>query len=813
MKKKVGCDSDVDKTEAQNGHLLHIPNGSDSTSNDSDSSEKGTRSDSPTPSGVSPNEDAVQRSKFGRVRKPNVSPCMEYTPLVRRYSSHNREKSRTPSRSPPSPSHGRETPTGVSTAASEKFKPTESPQYLVGDLLWSKIGHHPFWPAMVSFDPVNGIYTKVIRNKHRIYHVQYFGDAAQHGWTQPNRVLPFEGLDKFVALGDLERAPYAVPPRKRDAWMIAVEEAVAAMEMTRTQRKLELTFEYYDPPTKKLKTAHPPNENGIDEKAKEQLCLICEATGATLTCTGPCKMSFHLDCIGITQPPAAFLCDECTTGAHPCLVCKGTEDTQKCSMERCGTFYHMSCLKTLPLPIKEDSPICPLHFCLPCLQQKPRAFSMKGRLLRCVQCPSAFHSGCLPAGSSTLGPSSVVCPRHGPQNAGSAINVNWCMLCSKGGELLCCEGCPAAFHETCLGLQAAPEGAFLCPDCLDWKHPKYGDILWVKLGCYRWWPAQVCAPADVPLNIQALKHEPIGDFAVRFYGSHDYYWTNRRRVFLFEEGDSGSLSASSKSVARLFEAALEEATQAWEEQRRARELCEKPAPFRMIRTNRVVCPAAAMPSVAVRMKSICTCTPQDPCRANCLNRLLLYECSRDLCPAGPDCENQRFQKRTYARTSLVRTPGRGWGLLTSQALAAGDFVMEYVGELIDEEECERRLAELHMENIQNFYFLTLEKDRIIDAGPKGNMSRFINHSCEPNCETQKWTVNGDTRVGIFAIRDIPAGTELTFNYNLECRGSERITCSCGSQNCSGYIGLRPRRPAECEGKLKHRKGRQEKGSD
>ncbi|KAH7981762.1 hypothetical protein HPB52_001072 [Rhipicephalus sanguineus] len=645
MKKKVGCDSDVDKTEAQNGHLLHIPTGSDSTSNDSDSSEKGTRSDSSTPSGVSPNEGSVQRSKFGRVRKPNVSPCMEYTPLVRRYSSHNREKSRTPSRSPPSPSHGRETPTGVSTAASEKFKPTESPQYLVGDLLWSKIGHHPFWPAMVSFDPVNGIYTKVIRNKHRIYHVQYFGDAAQHGWTQPNRVLPFEGLDKFVALGDLERAPYAVPPRKRDAWMIAVEEAVAAMEMTRTQRKLELTFEYYDPPTKKLKTAHPPNENGIDEKAKEQLCLICEATGATLTCTGPCKMSFHLDCIGITQPPAAFLCDECTT-----------------------------------------------------------------------------------AGSSTLGPSSVVCPRHGPQNAGSAINVNWCMLCSKGGELLCCEGCPAAFHETCLGLQAAPEGAFLCPDCLDWKHPKYGDILWVKLGCYRWWPAQVCAPADVPLNIQALKHEPIGDFAVRFYGSHDYYWTNRRRVFLFEEGDSGSLSASSKSVARLFEAALEEATQAWEEQRRARELCEKPAPFRMIRTNRVVCPAAAVPSVAVRMKSI-----------------------------WPDCENQRFQKRTYARTSLVRTPGRGWGLLTSQALAAGDFVMEYVGELIDEEECERRLAELHMENIQNFYFLTLEKDRIIDAGPKGNMSRFINHSCEPNCETQKWTVNGDTRVGIFAIRDIPAG--------------------------------------------------------
>lgn len=810
MKKKVESDSDVDKIEPQNGHSLHVPNGSGSISTDSDSGEKGTHSDNASSAGDSPHEDTVQRSKYGRVRKPNVSPCMEYTPIVRRYSSHNREKRRTPSRSPPSPSHGAKTPSAVS----EKFKLTEPPQYLVGDLLWSKIGHHPYWPAMVSFDPVNGTYTKLTRGRHRIYHVQYFGAAAQHGWTQPSRLLPFEGLDEFVALGDLERAPYAVPTRKRDAWMVAVEEAVAAMHMTRMQRKLELTFEYYEPPTKKLKNAKPPDQNGVTEKAKEEPCQICGATGATLTCTGPCKMSFHLDCIGITQPPSAFLCDVCTSGVHPCLVCKGTEATQKCSMECCGAFYHMSCLENVPFPVKEESLVCPLHFCLPCFQQKPRALSSKGRLLRCVQCPSAFHAACVPAGSSTLNPSAVVCPRHGPQKPGSTINVNWCMVCSKGGKLLCCEGCPAAFHETCLGLQTAPEGAFLCPDCLDWKHPKYGDILWVKLGCYRWWPAQVCLPADVPQNIQALKHEPIGDFAVRFYGSHDYYWTNRHRVFHFEEGDSGSLSASSKSVARLFEAALAEAKQAWEEQRRAREQCEKPAPFRMIRANRVVCPAAAMPSAAVRVRPVCSCNPEDPCRTNCLNRLLLYECSRDQCPAGPHCENQRFQKRAYADTSLMRSPGRGWGLQTCQALAAGDFVMEYVGELIDEKECERRLAELHIENIQNFYFLTLEKDRIIDAGPRGNMSRFINHSCDPNCETQKWTVNGDTRVGIFAIRDIPAGTELTFNYNLECRGNERITCACGSRNCSGYIGLRPRRPAESEErKGKQQNGHREKGSD
>ncbi|KAK8788817.1 hypothetical protein V5799_021411 [Amblyomma americanum] len=413
---------------------------------------------------------------------------------------------------------------------------------------------------------------KVVRKNLVLYHVQYFGVQAKHGWTQPRRVIPFEGLTKFVVLGDLKRPPYAVPLRQRDAWMAAVDEANAAMELTRTERKQKLTFEYYDSPPKparNVKAVLPLQENSSVEKAKDELCLVCEKTGATLACTGPCKMSFHLECLGIAHPPAVFLCDECTT---------------------------------------------------------------------------------------------------------------------------------------------------------------------------------------------ALKHEPIGEFAVRFYGSHDYYWTNKRRVFLFEEGDGGSLTASSKSVARLFEAALEEATLASEQQRKAREQSEKPAPFRMIRSNRPV-GHTAMPSVDVYKESSCLCNPEDPCRTNCLNRLMLYECNRCLCPAGNDCENQRFQRRQYAKASRIRSPGRGWGLQADQSLAAGDFVMEYVGEIIDEAECERRLAQLHMENIQNFYFLTLDKNRIIDAGPRGNLSRFINHSCEPNCETQKWTVNGDTRVGIFAICDITPGLQ------------------------------------------------------
>ena len=62
---------------------------------------------------------------------------------------------------------------------------------------------------------------------------------------------------------------------------------------------------------------------------------------------------------------------------------------------------------------------------------------------------------------------------------------------------------------------------------------------------------------------------------------------------------------------------------------------------------------------------------------------------------------------------------------------------------------------------------------MIDAGPRGNWARFINHSCDPNCATEPWIVNGDKRIGIFALRDIAKGEELTFNYQLKQHGSQK----------------------------------------
>ncbi|CAG2123464.1 unnamed protein product, partial [Medioppia subpectinata] len=84
--------------------------------------------------------------------------------------------------------------------------------------------------------------------------------------------------------------------------------------------------------------------------------------------------------------------------------------------------------------------------------------------------------------------------------------------------------------------------------------------------------------------------------------------------------------------------------------------------------------------------------------------------------------------------------------------------------------------------------MALKSDEIIDATVKGNITRFVNHSCDPNSETQKWTVNGELRIGFFTQRFVEAGEEITFDYQFQRYGKEAQKCFCDSMNCRGYIG-------------------------
>jgi hypothetical protein len=116
--------------------------------------------------------------------------------------------------------------------------------------------------------------------------------------------------------------------------------------------------------------------------------------------------------------------------------------------------------------------------------------------------------------------------------------------------------------------------------------------------------------------------------------------------------------------------------------------------------------------------------------------------------------------------------------------------MQYIGELysIDSEYGQKKLKEYS--NKACTYLMSISnKNEVIDPTYKGNLARFINHSCEPNCETQKWHVLSEVCVGIFTLRDIEEGEELTFNYGFDKFKTTFQKCLCGTPSCKSYLGL------------------------
>jgi hypothetical protein len=163
------------------------------------------------------------------------------------------------------------------------------------------------------------------------------------------------------------------------------------------------------------------------------------------------------------------------------------------------------------------------------------------------------------------------------------------------------------------------------------------------------------------------------------------------------------------------------------------------------------------------------------------------ECVGD-CHCGRDCQNQRFLRKQYSDVSVIKTDKKGFGLRANTDMKAGDFVFEYIGEVIEERAFRRRMLQYDQEGIKHFYFMSLTKGEFVDATKKGNLGRFCNHSCNPNCFVDKWVVGDKLRMGIFTERKIKAGEELVFNYNVDRYGADPQPCYCGEPNCTGFIG-------------------------
>lgn len=763
----------------------------------------------------------------------------------------------------------------------------------VGDMVWVKVSGYPYWPAMISRDPVDGRFAKTTANGSLTYHVQYFGEATRN-WAPPGKLWPYEG-PKLI-LPNMTKS--VIPKTRTKRYEEALAEAHEASKLEPRTRVKKLTFNYILVDPKANRTPKTPNSakrkrtpikarakannhnnstsnnNGsiydfdetiedLEQEEKpeliwsrpreptpsppvqatfhqpssstmtssedasstsdleapdvrlDKLCNVChDEKGPFYFCSGTCLRTMHAACGGSESTNNCsdnFICQECKTGKHPCFVCSSTEDdVVKCCHKNCGKYYHVECIDPhkYPANIKSSKTFtCPMHYCLTCYTDQPYPRDInclkpsKRQLMKCLSCPTAFHNddACTAAGTVVLAGNYVLCPSHRASKNEKHINVSWCFSCNEGGNLICCESCPAAFHADCIDNPPKNDEQYYCYDCSSRKQLHYGDIIWIKLGSYRWWPAKISLPHLVPENIMKLSHTR-GDFPVYFFGSHDYYWSHRGRVFVFVEEDGQIKYGKSGSSDKKFKVAVQEARAEYaqkkikdEERLEKMKSLEKPR-FRLIKQNRPInnVSQSTHDDIQISAKQRCECKPDGEvlCGTDeCLNRLMMLECEPGTCPVGDKCKNQRFRKRQYPVCIPFRTEHVGWGLKTTQDIKKGDFVIEYVGELIDEAECNRRMEIKMDKGDTTFYFLTIDKERIIDAGPAANHARFMNHSCQPNCETQKWVVNGQTKVGLFAICDIPAGSELTFNYNLDCRGNEKMQCRCNSENCSGFIGL------------------------
>ncbi|GAA5930868.1 uncharacterized protein JCM15063_002482 [Sporobolomyces koalae] len=174
--------------------------------------------------------------------------------------------------------------------------------------------------------------------------------------------------------------------------------------------------------------------------------------------------------------------------------------------------------------------------------------------------------------------------------------------------------------------------------------------------------------------------------------------------------------------------------------------------------------------------------------SGCMNRMLQIECEAGDCRCGGRCQNQRFQNREYAPIEIVKTEKKGFGVRAMTDMTADTFVYEYVGEVIGPAPFARKMKDYAQEGIKHFYFMALDKEVFIDATKKGGKGRFLNHSCNPNCQVAKWTVGKKMRMGIFTKRDIKKNEELTFNYNVDRYGHLAQECFCGEPNCVGFIG-------------------------
>jgi hypothetical protein len=150
----------------------------------------------------------------------------------------------------------------------------------------------------------------------------------------------------------------------------------------------------------------------------------------------------------------------------------------------------------------------------------------------------------------------------------------------------------------------------------------------------------------------------------------------------------------------------------------------------------------------------------------------------------------------------------GHGVFAARQIRKGATIIEYLGDRVSPDEADQRYEDKDPDDGHTFLF-TVDKKTVIDAGVNGNDARFVNHGCDPNCQT----VNTNKRIFIEALRTIRLGEELCYDYQIERDDDDPgdidqvFACRCGATKCRGSMLVprkKPRKKKSSKRKLKQR---------
>lgn len=242
---------------------------------------------------------------------------------------------------------------------------------------------------------------------------------------------------------------------------------------------------------------------------KDPVCQYCLGSGSVMKCGGECSQYFHRACMNKSLSDSVQIynailkrkmfekdeqdnvtahviemnleklqCVICTTSSvNVCFVCLNSDaNCIQCCYINCGKAYHLKCLKYWPQHKKQYAIgnnikrlHCPRHVCHTCISsdiegkfRNCNSIESDKKLIKCMLCPGTYHrlSECIPAGSEFLSETQLICARHQSTKNLKRINIDHCILCSKGGSLICCDACVYAYHQDCLKVPV--EDHFIC---------------------------------------------------------------------------------------------------------------------------------------------------------------------------------------------------------------------------------------------------------------------------------------------------------------------------------------------------------------